>query len=85
MSSRVLKSKNSSPSDDLPPVMSEDDLLGPGDNKNKPIKKSILKTSKSKEKDVENKESSTTSNDASKNDVITSRDGKKICFCRFGS
>jgi len=81
MSSRVLKSKNSSPSDDLPPVLSEDDLLGPGDNKNKSLKKSILKPSKPKEKDVEDKDSNAASADASKNDVIlTSRDGKKFTF-----
>ena len=80
MSSRVLKSKISSPSDDLPPVLSEDDLLGPGDIKIKPLKKSILKSSKSKEKYVEDKESSGALNDASKDYVITSRDGKKFTF-----
>lgn len=80
MSSRVLKSKISTPSDDLIPVLSEDDLLGPGDNKNKPSKKSNLKPSKSKEKQGEEKEVGGASNKASNDYVITSRDGKNFNF-----
>jgi hypothetical protein len=73
MSSRVRKSKISTLTDDLPPVSSEDDLLGPGDGKSKTGPKSILKSSKSK--DMDTKQASNTANNAS-NDVIVSHDEK---------
>ncbi len=37
--------KKSSPSDDVAPISSEDDLLGPGDGNSKIVPKSILKPS----------------------------------------
>ena len=74
MSSRVRITKTSIPSDALPPVSSEDDLLGPGDRKQKTGPKSILKQPKSTGKqELEAKEGSGTLNDAS-NDVIVSRE-----------
>ena len=74
MSSRGKNMKKSSPSDDVAPVSSEDDLLGPGDGNSKIGPKSILKPSKSKDKkDVEVKDGSGTVKDAS-NDVMVSRD-----------
>ena len=78
MSSRVRTLKKPTPSDDVLPVSSEDDLLGPGDGKSKNGPKSILKSAKSKDKtDVESKDGSGTVNDAS-NDVIVASD--KIFF-----
>lgn len=73
MSSRIRKSKISTLTDELPPVSSEDDLLGPGDGKLKQGPKSILKSSKSK--DVDNKQGSDVVNDAS-DDVIMTHDQK---------
>ena len=74
MSSRGRNMKKSSPSDDVAPVSSEDDLLGPGDGNSKIGPKSILKPSKSKDKnDVEVKDGSGTVKDAS-SDVMVSRD-----------
>lgn len=71
MSSRIRKSKISTLNGDLPPVSSEDDLLGPGDGKPIIGPKKILKSSKSKDMDV--KDTKVTVNNAS-NDVMMSRD-----------
>ena len=83
MSSRVRSTKNSMPSDALPPVSSEDDLLGPGDGNSKTGPKSILKPPRSKEKEVVAKDGSNDASTDASNDVMVSHDDKKFLFAQM--
>ena len=78
MSSRVRNVKKSIPSDDVLPVTSEDDLLGPGDGNSKIGQKSV-KTTRTTDKEVGKSKDGSGSNasDAS-NDVMETNDRKFI-------